>query len=1116
MGLPWSGGCSRAGRSWVRRRLAAVVLLAAVPTGLTAQQNQPITISGRVTSTAGRPLAQAQVSVDQLGVSATTRGDGSYTLQVPGARVPAGPVTVSARLIGFRAQSAQVQLGGGADITQNFNLADNPLQLGEIVVTGAGTVSEVERLGTVRSSIDSTAIVRSQEQNLATALAAKAPNVNVVQSSGEPGASAFVQIRGLTTIQASDGQPLFVVDGVPVDNSTHFDNPQQLAQNGGANPPNRLIDINPDDIENVEILKGASSGAIYGARAGQGVVLITTKKGRPGATRASLRTNWQLQQATQLPPLQTKYGLGTGGASPACLPSSDPALQNCFVGFGSAGSWGPVIAPGTPTYDHASEMLQNGYLTDNSLSVSGGSERTTFFLSGAYNYNRGYIVGPNNNFRRIAVRFNGNQRITDKLNVGANISYSNDHGGFVQSRNTTAGIMLGAWRSPPEFNNLPYLDPVFGLQRSYRFPNPGPGSEQTGRLYDNPFFVANEEPATSQVGRTFGNVNAEWTALGWLKFNWTLGADYNNDERTQAWPWQNSVSGAPTGVNGVGGINAGYLRNTILDHNLTATANYTLTRIFKGTVTLGQNLNSTSFQSRQSLGTGLIAPQPFNLANTSTQLQPYDFKSTVHIESYFGQATADLWDQLFLTAAVRNDGASTFGASSRRNWFPKGSAAWVFRRDQPSSEGTNWLTYGKIRAGYGQSGTQPPPYLLANVYLAQPILEGGWGPQAGTQIAGVGGLLTTFNLPSQNLGPERVKEFEAGIDLGLFNDKADLSVTHYRQNSSGVILAVPVASSTGYSSQWANAASLQNRGWEVTLNVRPINKRNFGWDVGFQWSRNRGITTDLAGVTFQPFPNGGGNNGLGNIEAVAIVGQPIGVYYGDDFVRCGRGLLVGDVNIDATPGQCAGAPAGALYIGADGYPVYDATGQYVLGDPNPDWTGSVRTNFRIAKLSISGLLDVRHGGINYNGTLGALNHFGTSLESQVRRDGPPVVFGSDYQQGPVAGPGAGTAVPLNEGWFTGAGGVFSGPSSQFLQDGGFVKIREISLGYTFDRPWVNRLLGFSSMEVRLAARNPVSWNSYVGVDPETAVIGAVSPVKGFDYFNNPQSRSWAISLTVNR
>ena len=360
MSIEGFGSIARTLRPLARSRLWAA-LLALVPAGLAAQQ--PVTLSGRVTSAAGTPLAGAQVTIEQLGAGTTSRGDGSYTILIPAARAPSGTISVTARLIGYKAKTAQVSFAGGA-AEQDFALADNPLQLGEIVVTGAGTVSEVEKLGTVRSSVDSTSIQNAAEQNLVNALAAKAPNVTITSSSGDPGASSFIQVRGLTTITAGDGQPLFVVDGVPIDNSISYNNPANAAINSSAAPPNRAIDINPDDIESVEILKGASSGAIYGSRAGQGVILITTKKGRPGATRYSLRSQWSFDQHTQLPALQTKYGLGTGGASPGCVPSSDPALVNCGVSFGSAGSWGPLLAAGTPVYDHAAEMFQTGYQTD--------------------------------------------------------------------------------------------------------------------------------------------------------------------------------------------------------------------------------------------------------------------------------------------------------------------------------------------------------------------------------------------------------------------------------------------------------------------------------------------------------------------------------------------------------------------------------------------------------------------------------------------------------------------------------------------------------------------------------------------------------------------------------
>jgi hypothetical protein len=454
-------------------------------------------------------------------------------------------------------------------------------------------------------------------------------------------------------------------------------------------------------------------------------------------------------------------------------------------------------------------------------------------------------------------------------------------------------------------------------------------------------------------------------------------------------------------------------------------------------------------------------------------------------------------------AALRNDGVSSFGPDSRRSWFPKASAAWVFRRGSQR----RWLTYGKLRGAYGQSGTQPSPYLLASIFISNQS----------------GGLGSGATFPTSRLGPERVKEFEAGVDLGFWQDKADLSLTHYRQSSTNVILEVPVPTTSGYLERPENAASLRNRGWELVVNVRPVTTRSFGWDVGFQWARNRGVTTSLArGLQLVPFPNSGGTGGLGGLRGAAIVGQPIGVYYGGDYVRCGRGSLVDGIAIDqlsVAAGGCGHAPNGALFIAADGFPRVDADAEWILGDPNPEWTGSIRSNVRLGGFSLSGLIDIRHGGVGYNGTQGALNEFGTGLNTAVR-DGPPVVFGMNYLPqlvvGPVAGPGAGRAVLLDESWWTGGASVFSPVATPFIEDGGWVKIREVSVGYTIASPRVTRVLGFASVDLRLAGRNLVSWNHYSGVDPETSILGAATPIRGINYFNNPQTRSWVFSVTLKR
>jgi hypothetical protein len=742
-------------------------------------------------------------------------------------------------------------------------------------------------------------------------------------------------------------------------------------------------------------------------------------------------------------------------------------------------------------YDHSDEIFQSGWTTDNALSVSGGNDRTQFYLSGNYSYRRGIVVGDRNHFRRIAVRLNASQQITQRLKLGANVAYSDANAGYVQTRNNTAAVLLGAWRTPAEFNNLPYLDPVFGLQRSYRFPNPGPGSEKASRGYDNPFFSANEAPASDKVGRTFGGLDADWAPTDWLRVRETFGLDHYVDEGFKGWPWSSSEWG------GGGAVFSGYFKNEQIDHNLTATFTYGLSAFWRGTITVGQNLNWQSHRDGGAVGVGLLTPQPFTFGNTADIAGANDGFSKVRLESYFTQVTADLGERLSLTAALRNDGGSTFGEDRRRAWYPKASAAWVFSRNAAGIR--RLLTYGKLRAAYGQSGTQPPPY----------------GVGTGFEPAYPGALGSRANRPITTLEPERVKEFEAGIDLGLLDDKADLSITHYRQNSTGVILGVPVAASSGYVVERANAGELQNRGWEVSLNLRPVTARSVAWDVGVQWARNRGLTTRLpSGIQVVGM---GGFVGLGG---AAIVGEPIGVYYGIDYVRCGRGVIVGDVDLDRTAGECEGAPNGALYLAPDGQPVVDIDHQYVLGDPNPAWTGSVRTDLRIGKLALGGLLDIRHGGIAYNNTQGALNEFGTGLNTAQGRDGPPVVFGPDYYPGPeptpVAGPGVGVPVKLDEGWFRGSGSTFSGISSLFLEPSGWVKLREVSVAYTMDGSWVSRRLGFSSVELRLSGRNLVSWNSYSGIDPETSIFASVTPVRGINYYNNPQTRSWVATVTLNR
>lgn len=1055
-------------------------------------QQQEAVISGRVTSEAGAPLPFASVFIEEIRQGTLTGNDGTYRLVVPAARATGQQVTLSARLIGYREQSVPLALTPGPH-TQNFTLVANPLRLGEVIVTGEGLTTTREKLGNVINSVDSSLIRRSNETNVVQALAGKAPNVEINSQAGDPGASSYIRIRGPKTITGT-GQPLIVVDGVPIDNTTLSTESNPTA---GTVAPNRASDLNPNDIASVDILKGAAAAAIYGARAGQGVVLITTKHGNSGPTRYSLRTNYSFDDVNKKIPLQSKFGHGRNGERPAC-DALNPPILDCNA---TSSSFGPPLDPGTPIYDHFDELFDTGHIWDNSLSISGGSERTLFYLSGGRTNQSGIIVGPNNWYHKTTLRLNASHRVFDNLSAGVDLSYVDTRGRFTQQGSNVDGLLLGSLRTPPEFNNREFLDPTTKMHRSYRFPWPSAASATLSRNYDNPFFIINEQDNESRLERTFGNFNASYDPFDWLNIKETFGVDYYTDERLEGFPL--TTSGQPTGQ-----VNRVDFKNYLLDQNLTVTASHTFNPNFAGSLTIGQNATSRSFRQVRVVGISLVAPQPFSLLNT-INWTPNDSSTLVHGESYFAQATADLFNQLYLTAALRNDGFSTFGTSTRRHWFPKASAAWTFRNQTEAQPG--FLSFGKLRAAYGETGTEPPVYITDQVYLVGNfIFDAGWGDALLANQAGNGGAFQGPKKAQPNLGPERTKEFEVGADFGFFGPRADASITLYNDRTEGVIFQAPLANSTGFASQAQNAGTIRNRGIEAQLNIRPIIRPDLTWEVGFQWAKNENRVLNLKGQQFVDLTLGGGFTGA---VPTAWNGSSVGVLRGNDFARCGRGLIIDGVDLDNTAGFCQGAPKGALFIGADGFPVLDPT-QRVISDGNPKWTGSVRTTVTYRKFTFSGLLDIKHGGQIWNGTRGALYNFGAHKDTEIRNQ--QRTFGKDWMPGPVAGPGAGTAVTLDEAWFENLGGGFGPVASQFVEDGGYTKLREISVAYTFDQPWVTRTLGLSSIDLRVAGRNLHTWTDYRGIDPESNLGGAQVLIQGVDYFNNPQTRSFVISLGLNR
>jgi TonB-linked SusC/RagA family outer membrane protein len=1106
-------------RVFVRRLLTAVGAML-LPWSAGAQQAAIVT--GRVMSE-GAPVPSATVAIPELGLGALTNEAGRYTISVPGARVLGQSVTVTARRVGYRPQNVRVTIASGT-VTQDFELAANPLQLGEVVITGAGTATEVEKLGNVRNAVSAELIVKANEPNVVQALAGKAPNVVVNQSAGDPGAGSSIRIRGIRTLNGSV-EPLFIVDGVPMDNSsistTNFnvidaggvnlagqDNGGQLE---GTSTPNRISDINPNDIENVEILKGAAAAAIYGARAANGVVLITTKRGRAGATRYSLNSTFSFDEVSRDYPLQRSFGQGLLNLDPR---PCEGFRADCLR------SWGPRIA-NEPSYDHANEAFRTGHVSDNTLSASGGNERTTFFLSTGYNRHEGVMVGPNNYYNRATVRLSATHRVIDALNVGGNFSYTDARGRLTQRGNNTNGLLLGLYRTPPNFNNKPWL--VDGSHRSYNLQTPTPDDYFEDRVFNNPFYTLYEELNQTQVGRAFGNVSAEYLANAWLRFNYTLGSDYATDERVEACP-QQCTSGVLFGR-----VTEGKVVTHQIDHNLTATARHTVNANLSGTLTVGQNLNYRAFRTFSVVGRTLIAPTPFNILNTLTRDPPSDYQTEVRGDSYFGQLTVDLFNQLFLTGAMRRDGSSTFDRDNRYANFPKASAAWTFTNLYNPG---NFLTFGKLRFSYGEAGQEPQPYLTTATFsgsaLTGQISQGtGFTPVQ----SGRGGLYNNVTKPALTLRPERTKEKEGGFDIGVWRDKVDLSATWYDSRTTDVILITPVSPSTGYQFEAKNAGIIDNSGIELSLNLRPITRPTYAWEIGFGYGRNRSNVVSIAGAEFLLTDNN-------LISTVAQEGFPMGVVRANGWVRCNLSPsnVIPGVDLDAV---CAGQPHGAVYIDdgtncspEPGMPCADDNIR-VIADPNPNWTGNVRTSFRYKKATISGLLDIRRGGDIINGTRGALYSYGTHKDTEGRAtcirlpdtsvscSGNEHAFGEPgFYPGPVVGPGAGTRLPIGENWYRLSGLAacpFSGYDEPCVEDASFVKLREISVSYTFDQPWVARTLGMSSVDVRVSGRNLKTWADYTGLDPEVGGVGGnINRVNAYDYFNLPLTRSFVIAVGLNR
>jgi TonB-dependent SusC/RagA subfamily outer membrane receptor len=570
------------------------------------------TLTGTVRTAAGQPIPGAEIVIEALRLSTTAGERGLYTLLVPEARLRDTPVevVVRARLIGHRSATTRLTLANGMEIARDFVLESDPFLLEAVVVTGQGLSEQRMKIGSTINTVRAEEIQASQEQNVIHALAAKAPNVEVTSSTGDPGAGAYIRIRGTKSVEGGT-QPLIVVDGTPITNATR----ETTSNVAGTADQNRAADLNPDDIESIEILKGAAAASIYGSRASNGVVLITTKSGRRNTTRVTVKSSVAFERATQFPQLQTRFRQGldlrhspVGGTGTVFHPTS----------------WGEEFDPQTQVFDHAGELFGPGLRTDNTVTLSGGGDRTTYYLSGGYLYHDGTLKG-NSDYRRFTSRLKGSHDLADNLTVTGNFAYTTSSSDLLQQGSNVSGVLLGALRTPPEFNNCPpEFDPCYrneaGLHFSYL--NPNPQSVQESRGFDNPFWVLNELPNSAKADRLTVNLNVNFAPTQWLSLRYLVGKDFASDDRLSVLPAGSSAFG------GLGAVARVELLDEVFDQSILATLEHRLSRHVSASLTLGHNLNQTKFRRFRVFSIDLI--------EGASQLQfavdhfPFEFESSVN------------------------------------------------------------------------------------------------------------------------------------------------------------------------------------------------------------------------------------------------------------------------------------------------------------------------------------------------------------------------------------------------------------------------------------------------------------------------------------------------------
>jgi TonB-linked SusC/RagA family outer membrane protein len=1044
------------------KKLLLIMLMMVAGMSCALAQRQ---VTGTVTDNEdGSPLPGVNVLVKGTTTGTVTDIDGNYSISVPGE-----DAILTYSSIGYAIQEVTV----GNRSTININLSPDIQELGEVVVTALGMERSAKALSYSVGQIDGESFQEARELNIANSLAGKVAGVNVSNIASGPAGSSRVVIRGNVSLTGNN-QPLYVVDGIPIDNSGFG----QAGMWGGSDEGDGTSSINPDDIAEMTVLKGANAAALYGSRASNGVILITTKSGKARkGIGVDINSNFVFEDIMNLLDLQQEYGQGNQGRAPA------DATEAFNVGTSVWGGrldgrpvhqFDGVQRPYSYAGDNFDRFYRIGTTWTNSIGFSGGNENQNFRLNYSNLQNESII--PNSGYDRNNLSLSYNGKYADKLTITSKIMYSNEN---AQNRprisDSPGNAPQGLLRLPPNYNvdDLRGNPDKLGAVPEGFVPgdNKAPGEELqiSNDLWNqNPWWAAYQFENSDIRDRIITSNVARFDVTDFLYVQGRFGMDWYTRRETDITPYG-------TGYQRRGGMTEAEqrIRETNLEGLIGFDENFGDISI---NAFVGGNRMQRSFEQLRLSGNNFNIPFFNTFTNLENQNPGYGF-SEKGINSVFGSATIGYKDFIYLTGTARQDWFSTLNPETNSILYPSIGGSFVFTELFDMS-GSSFLSYGKLRSSWAQVGGDTDPYRL---YLTYSLGQGHNGnPTA---------FVSQNNIPNRFLVPLTSTEFEIGADLKFFNNRIGLDFTYYRQETTDDILNATISEASGFSGTTINVGRMQNRGIEVLLNGSPVQSNNFNWDVTFNFSINRNEVLELS-------------DGITSIQ----VGEP-------------RTRVA---FINQIVGEQFSTITGFTQKMIDGQPVFDPdSGQpirsdetSILGNGVHNYVGGLTNSFSWKGIYLDFLIDFKAGGDIYSGT--NARFVGAGMHKMTVEPTSGLGFVSEGRESlTVTGvdpDGEAFTKTLDETEIPGFWGAYSSLSDRFIYDASFIKFRQLSLGYSLPSSLLSNT-PFNRVSLSFVGRNLfLLYSNLENVDPESNYSN--DNAQGFDYFGVPQTRSYGFNLKV--